>query len=169
MAPLLRWTENESLRRTTLQVPEFIVAYNLFMNGVDRFDQSRSISATVRKERRVTMSILTLVLETSILKAHALLKALSRTGDPILDIGLMKQRIILQFLNDHVEYKRKRASLSVITPRFDFSECNVVNNSSAGSVQIHLENENRKSVHCVMRNMKTTEGRGGYTMYSYSE
>ena len=39
LTPLQRWIGNEAMTRTTLQVPCSIVAYNLFINSVDRFDQ----------------------------------------------------------------------------------------------------------------------------------
>ena len=46
LAALGRWTGNESMSRTTFQVPAIIVAYNTFMNSVDRMDQLRSTNAT---------------------------------------------------------------------------------------------------------------------------
>lgn len=54
LAPLQRWTDDESLCCSTLQIPSLIVAYNLFMNDIARFDQFRSISATLRKEEWAT-------------------------------------------------------------------------------------------------------------------
>lgn len=48
--PLYQWTGVEAMRRTDFFVPAFLVAYNLFMNGVDRFYQLRSANPTQRKE-----------------------------------------------------------------------------------------------------------------------
>lgn len=103
LAPLQRWTGDESLRHSTLQVPPLIIAYNLFMNGVDRFDQFRSTSATMRKERRVTMSIFTLVVDACVLSAHALLKCINTRRTAVIDDGTMKKRIILQLVRRDLE------------------------------------------------------------------
>ena len=40
-------------------VPAIIVAYNIFTNAVDWFDQFLQTNSTERREKRVTMSILT--------------------------------------------------------------------------------------------------------------
>lgn len=66
----------ETFHRTELNVPAIIVAYNLFINSVDRFDQMRSTNVGARREKRVPMSIFTFLLDASIHNALALLKEL---------------------------------------------------------------------------------------------
>jgi hypothetical protein len=38
------WLGSESFRRTTLKAPAIVVAFNYFMNGVDRMDQERAVN-----------------------------------------------------------------------------------------------------------------------------
>ena len=42
------------------------------MNGVDRFDQYRSTNAIERREKRVTMTIFTFLLDAALLNAYAI-------------------------------------------------------------------------------------------------
>ena len=58
LALLHRWTGDACMKRTRFMVPVLIVVYNLFMNTVDRFDQKRAACAILRKEMRVSQSIL---------------------------------------------------------------------------------------------------------------
>lgn len=61
-----RWMETESMHATVLEVPAILLAYNIFMNGVDRFDQLRSSHCIERRKSRVPMSIFAIVLDESI-------------------------------------------------------------------------------------------------------
>jgi len=72
LAKISRWTGTENLNRTDFFVAAPIVAYNMFMNGVDRMDQYRSTLATQRKERRLQMTIFTYLLDLAIGQAFAL-------------------------------------------------------------------------------------------------
>ena len=54
LSELTRWTGKEIFHRTTFSVPSHIVAYNLFMNSVDRMDQKRSALPCKRKENVYT-------------------------------------------------------------------------------------------------------------------
>lgn len=76
LAPLNHWTGGEVLHRTILMVPAFVTAYNIFMNAVDRMDQHRSTNPTRRKEKRLPMTIFTLLLDLSVHNAYALHKVL---------------------------------------------------------------------------------------------
>jgi hypothetical protein len=49
LGTLFCWTGTEVMHCTAFLVPAFIVAYNLFMNGVDRLDQKRATNATKRR------------------------------------------------------------------------------------------------------------------------
>lgn len=69
LVKLSRWTGTESCHRTNFQVPAIIVSYNMFMNVVDRMDQIRSTNNTRRREKRLSMTILTMVLDLCILSS----------------------------------------------------------------------------------------------------
>lgn len=69
------------MNRTILQVPCFLLACNLFMNSVDRLDQFRSTNATMRRDKRVPMSLLTYFLDASVQNAYAVLQSIVVTGD----------------------------------------------------------------------------------------
>ena len=71
---LYRWTSDQSMHRKEFRVPSLIVAYNLMMNGVDRFDQIRATDPTQRREKRVSMSIFTFSLDLSLYNSFILKK-----------------------------------------------------------------------------------------------
>ena len=48
MGTIQRWTGKETMHRTNLSVPAIIVAYNNYMNSVDRMDHIRSSNPTRR-------------------------------------------------------------------------------------------------------------------------
>jgi hypothetical protein len=76
LAIMYRWTGSEVLNRTPFPVPAPIVAYNAFMNAVDRMDQVRSTLRTQRREKRVHMSVFTYLLDLSASQAYAVYKKL---------------------------------------------------------------------------------------------
>ena len=51
LAKLSRWFGSETMTPTVMKVPAPIVAYNQYMNAVDRLDQLRSTNATKRCEK----------------------------------------------------------------------------------------------------------------------
>jgi hypothetical protein len=67
-----RWTGTEVLNRTMLQVPAIICAYNHFMNSVDQMDQLRSTVPTRQREKRLSMTLFTLVLDMAINNAKSI-------------------------------------------------------------------------------------------------
>ncbi len=64
-----RWTGSEVMHRSSIEVPAIVGAYNSFMNAVDRMDQIRSSCPTRRREKRVSMTLFTLVLVLAIINA----------------------------------------------------------------------------------------------------
>lgn len=72
LGPLHCWTGTEELNRSVFYAPAPIVAYNTFMNSVDILDQQRSTNAAERNEKRLSMSIFTLILDLAIHNAFAL-------------------------------------------------------------------------------------------------
>jgi hypothetical protein len=59
LAKLSCWTGTEVLNRTDFLVAAPIVAYNMFMNGVDHMDQYHSTLATQCKEMHLQMTLFT--------------------------------------------------------------------------------------------------------------
>lgn len=74
-----RWTGCEIMKRTCFEVPVQIIAYNMFMNGVDRMDQLRSTNITQRREKRLYMTMFTMCLDLAIHQAYCLYNALCPT------------------------------------------------------------------------------------------
>ena len=72
LGPLHRWVGTEMLHRTSFQVPAPIVAYNMFMNSVDIIDQRRSTNPTRRNEKKLGMTMFTMVLDLAVHNAFAL-------------------------------------------------------------------------------------------------
>lgn len=64
--------------KTIVQIPALVFAYNLFMNGVHRFDQLRASHITTRQEPLVAMSSFTFFLDGSTQNGYALYCAVSK-------------------------------------------------------------------------------------------
>ena len=92
LVPIDRWTGNEPLYRTTFMAPAIIVAYNMFMNSVDRMDQRRATNPTRQKEQRLHMSLFTFILDLSALQAFALRQVID-DGSNVLDFVSFKRSI----------------------------------------------------------------------------
>lgn len=163
---LQRWNGGEFLRQPMLQVPSIVVAYNLFMNAVDRFDQLRSIAPMTHCERGVTMSMLTFVMDVWIINAHAILNAIRTPGESIIGIGEMKERIVAQLVDEHVKYKEQPHCLRHIHSAQYVTDNEAAFKNVADAKHMLLENKNHRSVHCVLCNLVPQNGRGGYTFYS---
>ena len=71
LSKIKRWLGTEVFHRTILRVPAIVVAYNIFMNSVDCFDQYRKTHHLLRREKRVTMSIFTVLIDDSINNVYA--------------------------------------------------------------------------------------------------
>lgn len=73
LAQLESWRGEKVLNRTEFMVPTVIVAYNRFMNGVDRLNQVSSSYAICRREKRMCTSIFPFLLDAAIQNAYCLL------------------------------------------------------------------------------------------------
>lgn len=93
LAPLRRWTGEQVLHRQTFQVPAAVVAYNLFMNGVDRVDPLRSTNPIRGKEKRLSMSILTWAIDLALINAFALFQKVAGPGASRVTLREFKRRV----------------------------------------------------------------------------
>ncbi|OWZ04679.1 hypothetical protein PHMEG_00023377 [Phytophthora megakarya] len=87
------WLCEEVLHRRRFQVPAIIVAYNLFMNGVDRVDQLRSTNPIRRKEKRLSMSILTWAIDLALINAFSLFKKVAGSAATRVTLREFKRRV----------------------------------------------------------------------------
>jgi hypothetical protein len=146
LAPLKRWIGNESMHRTVLMVPAPIVAYNIFMNGVDRFDQYRSTNPTVRKERRVPMSIFTFLLDASVQNAFAIQKSIDPQSS--CDFREFKQviaeKLVFPYLNEKKNLSVRRAQNNRGNDEGEVRIGSILSN------HMLLENEGKKSANCYL-------------------
>lgn len=81
LAPMKRWLGDEVAMRTTLMAPAVVVAYNKYMNSVDRFDQLRATLKGVRKEKRVSSSIFAFIVDAAVQNAFSVNKLLRGEDD----------------------------------------------------------------------------------------
>ena len=79
-AAIYRWTGQENIGRKKFAVPAMVNAYNKHMNGVDRFDQQRAVAPVLRREKRVSRSIFSFVLDACVQNAYAVSKKLGEEG-----------------------------------------------------------------------------------------
>jgi len=76
LAPLKRWIGDETAMRTTIMAPAIVVAYNMYMNSVDRFDQLRATVKGVRKECRLTSSMFSFIVDAAVQNSFSVSKLL---------------------------------------------------------------------------------------------
>ena len=69
LATMWRWTGHSFHGKQSFQVPAPVVAYNLFMNGVDRAEQIISTNACRRKKKHLHMTVWHFVVDLCILNA----------------------------------------------------------------------------------------------------
>ncbi|RLN74357.1 hypothetical protein BBJ28_00008624 [Nothophytophthora sp. Chile5] len=108
---LRRWVDGDMMHRSTFNVPAVIVAYNQAMNAVDRVDQLRSTNPTRRKEKRLTMSLFTWLLDLAVINAFALLREVNYEHWRNLTLREFKRRIAEEMTASELrarEDKRRR-------------------------------------------------------------
>ena len=159
LAKLKRWTKKDIYHRTKYMVPSIIVAYNIFMNSVDRFDQYRQTYITQRRERRVTMSIFTFLLDASIYNAYAIYQQLyiSEQRSKAMEMKEFRRILITQLVGN-VTRKSKQTT-------------NTVSSTIPITTEKHilLTSKNKKQRYCqlcrIMENTQTIK-RKRRTKYS---
>ena len=154
-----RWRGHESFHRSVIKVPSLVLACNAFMNGVDRFDQLRSTNAIARKEKRVSMSLFTFMLDAAILNAYALHKQESDT--PLLVPREFKRRIAEAFVTPELMKRLRNArEMSTVEEAAD----NASAEASPSTTHYLLENIGRKFVNCCFCSEMTHNERQRKTM-----
>ena len=95
--------------RSQLNVPAPIVAYNIYMNSVDRMDQKRSTNPTRRKEKRLPMTIFTAMVDVAINNAFAIYNVLFRKKHVTKEMQLkdFKRKIALALIYPQLRQREK--------------------------------------------------------------
>ena len=158
LAPINRWFGNESMHRSIIQVPAIIAAYNIFMNGVDRYDQYRATNAIERKEKRVTMIIFGFLLDASILNAHAIQGIIDKTRRKSIREfrRIVAQNLVKDYMTMKEDNKRKKS----------------LDKETVGSVRsnhILLENQNKKWARCYLCRIMCDDAVERKTIYGCSQ
>lgn len=139
LAPLKRWTGNESLHRTTFMVPVIIVAYNMYMNSVDRMDQKRATNPTRRKEQRLHMSLFTYFLDMAALQAYSVFQTI-RPRESV-SFAEFKRSLCEDLVTPYRSHRKR--------PRIE-NEPRVIENILGSNEHSHMliENINRADINC---------------------
>ena len=151
--------------RSTFVVPAVIVAYNQYMNGVDRVDQRVSTNATSRKEPRLHMSVLTYFMDLATNNAFSIFQEVDcNEEDRKGKYGTyfdFKRRLCAGLIAPYLKEKddknrRKRKKLS--TPSEDSNDDGERRVDymlgSNGHHHMLVENVNRKETTCYMCSMR---------------
>lgn len=93
LGKLHRWTDDCMLQREVFMAPAIIVAYNLFMNAVDRMDQRRQPLACQRREKRLSMSLFTMILDLACSNGYAVACTLSTNYKRSVPFREFKRRV----------------------------------------------------------------------------
>jgi hypothetical protein len=141
LAPVWRWTGTETMNRSMFMVPAIIVAYNKYMNGVDRLDQKRATNPTRRKEKRLYMSLFTYILDLAALQAHAVFQAIR----PNVDTSFVEfKRMLCEDLVTPHRNDRKRPLPSDENGMAPIDEVL----GSIDHLHMLIENINKADIHC---------------------
>ena len=72
LTPIRRWTRAETFHQSVVQAPSIVLTYSLFMSGVELFDRLRTANAIARKEKGLSVSVLTFMLDANHSKSSLL-------------------------------------------------------------------------------------------------
>lgn len=103
LSPLQQWIEEKSKNGAYYRSSLLWSGTQVFMNAIDRINQYWSTAATVWREKGVTMSIFTFVLDDCIINSHAVFRSITEPGAPISDMFELKQKVFKSSMNEHVE------------------------------------------------------------------
>ena len=128
------------LHRSQVEVPVFIVAYNKYMNSVDRMDQKRSTNPTKRKEQRLGMSIFTYLLDLCVLQSFSIYKLLEPENKEVLSEykKALCDELIDELKLEKIMKKEQRQEVMKVE--------NVMGSIDHGHMLV--ENKGRKDINC---------------------
>lgn len=166
LAPLHRWIRDESVRRSTLQVPAVIVAYKVFMNAVDRLYQYRSTTATVRREKR-DYEYAYFCPGRLHINSNALLGEITKQGTPIVDMFELKQKDVESLVHEHVEYNQWQVALTPL-PQFNvfLPSSNRVQDKKSDDRQFLVKIIDQKGIHWMLCSLLMPTDSVGYTQFT---
>ncbi|OWZ04720.1 LOW QUALITY PROTEIN: hypothetical protein PHMEG_00023331 [Phytophthora megakarya] len=161
--PIRRWTENRVLYRKTFMAPAMVAAYSIAMNGVDCVDHVRCTNPSMRKEQRLSMCLLTWVLDLSLINASALMQQIRKEQTDREHFENLKYEFVNRL--SHLNWpSQKRNALkrnrSEATPSYipDREELHILTPNSrersSGKLVCHL---------CRLQGIKTTKSSFGCT------
>jgi hypothetical protein len=107
LSKLHRWTDDCMLHRQAFMAPAPIVAYNLFMNAVDRMDQRRQPRACQRWEKRVSMSVFSMVMDLACSNGYAVGCTLSSEYKAEVTFSEFKRRVAEQLTSPWIAGRPK--------------------------------------------------------------
>merc|ERR1712071_22961 len=160
IVPLNYWFSHGKRHQTVVQVPGIIVAYNIFMNGVDRFDQYRSTNATEQREKRVTMRIFTFLLDAAMLNAYAIQGIIDPKGRK--NLREFKTIVAQMLVQEHLRMRNKKRTTSSKPQTEEPIGCIV-------SRHVLLENQGKKSASCYLCSMMVGDGKERTSIYGCSQ
>lgn len=100
LVPLRRWTKSRNMFREEFLAPALFVAYNIFMNGVDRMDQIRVVNPSRRREKKLVMTIFTWALDLSCNNAYSVYKSMH--PKEICSMKTFKYNIIMSLIGESI-------------------------------------------------------------------
>lgn len=115
------------MNATIVKVSAIVFALNLFMNGVDRYNQMRAGNSTARRERRVPMSLFIFSLDASVMEGYALYRSLmdmedvQRSGCAMTSLREFKVHIREACVAPYVAVQQKQMIISPLDDALDDS------------------------------------------------
>lgn len=93
------------------------------------------------------MSMRRFLLDAPVLSAHALLRALSKSGDRIIDAAAIKRKMLTKLVSEYMAYKQQSLELSIYSPACTTYRSDTNVEIPIPELQMLLETEGKNSVH----------------------
>lgn len=114
---------DEALHATIVNVPTVVKAYNLFMNGVDRFDQLRASHMTARRENQISMPVFTFLLDASVQNGYAMNRSIKKPQTDTMTLKESERRVAEAMVAPIFSLQAQRKSLVFVTRSTDLARC----------------------------------------------
>lgn len=154
------------MTRRKLQVQYCVVAYSISMFAVDRFDKIRSTNTIMRREKRVSMSIFTYLLDASLQNAYTVLQSIVVPGEVTYTAREFKRTVASQLVQPLIDRNCRRYTISNVT-RAEIPLENI-NFTSSNSMEnnILLETVDRKTTSCHLCKIAGKYLKSKWTIYA---